>query len=107
MKTSLIQYLLAEKGTTQDRIADAIGVAKSTVSDVIRHRTKSEKIERAIAVVLELPVQDVFPSRYDARGALLPRTRRVLNRHYNPAAALAALQSELSRASNKSAAQAA
>lgn len=106
MKTNLIAYLIKEKGTTLQRIADSIGVGKSAVSDVIRGQSKSEKIERVIASVLELPVQDVFPSRYDAAGRLLPRKRRVLNRHYNPASVLAALQSELSRV-NKSAAKAA
>jgi lambda repressor-like predicted transcriptional regulator len=97
VKTSLINYLLTDKGTTHERISNAIGVSRNAVSMVIRGETKSEKIERAIALVLELPVQDVFPSRYDARGLLLPRTRRQLNRHYSPQASLAALQSELAR----------
>ncbi len=97
VKTSLIQYLLEDKGTTHERIANAIGVTRNAVSMVIRGETKSEKIERAVAKAICLPVQDVFPSRYNAVGEMLPRTRRQLNQHYSPSASLAALQAELSK----------
>jgi lambda repressor-like predicted transcriptional regulator len=97
VKTSLIQYLLDEKGATHESIAVAVGVSRTAVSSVIRSQCKSERIEREIARVLELPVQDVFPNRYDAVGALLPRRRKRRLGGYNPHTALRELQAAISQ----------
>ncbi len=88
VKTSLIQFLLKDRELTHEQIANEQGVSRSSVSEVIRGQCKSEKIERAVARAICLPVQDVFPNRYDAAGELLPRRRRKLNRDFDSAKAL-------------------
>ncbi len=55
-----IKAELRKKGLTLAFIARELGVAPTTVSQVIRGRSTSVRIERAISQRLELPVEAVF-----------------------------------------------
>lgn len=76
MKALLIQFQLKANGGCQADIAAACHVSPATVSQVVSRTGKSEKVERAIAAALNLPVEDVFPDRYTAGGILKRAARK-------------------------------
>lgn len=90
MKPHIIQCLLKERGLDQSDVAKILNVSGASVSGVILGKAASEKIERAISKALQLPVQSVFPRRYDAEGRS-QRPRRRLSATYNPSNSVAAL----------------
>lgn len=51
------------KGWTLVRLAEDLDLCKQTVSGVL-HGKRSQKVEQAIARILEQPVEVVFPERY-------------------------------------------
>ena len=83
MKKSLIKFLLGEAEITQDEIAVHLEVSSSTVSQVICGQCKSQRIERAVAKAIGVPVQDVFPSRYNEHGEIVPYRRRKMKTNYD------------------------
>ena len=64
MTPNRIQYELRERGITQKRIAEEIGVSETSVSDVILRQRISDKVMRAVADRIGKPVQLVFPEYY-------------------------------------------
>lgn len=63
MKPNEIKAALVLAGVRQVAIARATQLSGAYVSDVIAGNRRSEKIERAIAKAIGLPVRDVFPPR--------------------------------------------
>ncbi len=59
-----IKYLLELQGLNLLEVGDQIGVGGSAVSSVSLGRSRSEKIERHLARILGLSVEDLFPERY-------------------------------------------
>ncbi len=58
------QFALKRQGTNQRKIADKLGVADVSVSDVITGKRVSDRIMRAIAAELGEDVRLVFPEYY-------------------------------------------
>jgi lambda repressor-like predicted transcriptional regulator len=55
------------KGMTQARLADQLGVARATVSMVISGASHSARIQQAVADVLELSQNEIWPERVRIR----------------------------------------
>jgi hypothetical protein len=53
----------------QSAIARSVGLSQAYVSDVIAGNRRSEKIERAVAAAIGLPVDEVFEPRESAAAA--------------------------------------
>lgn len=68
-----VGYHLKKRGSSLGRIAASLGVARQSVYSALM--TPSERIEQAIADALEMPVQALFPERFDRSGVRIPRTR--------------------------------
>ncbi|MFL7904717.1 helix-turn-helix domain-containing protein [Azospirillum argentinense] len=62
-----IVFRLRVAGSSLTAIAAELEVTKAAVSDAIVSGS-SERLERAVAEKLHLPVQNLFPERYDAAG---------------------------------------
>ena len=60
-RAAKIQYLLKVKGTKQQDIANSLGVDKSTVSQVINGKRRSERIARALAKATGIRYEALFP----------------------------------------------
>lgn len=79
MNAQEIYRELKNKGTSARMIAEALGVTNQSVSDVIRRGRGSKRIAKSIALVLEKPLEQVFPhympkqSREDKVSALRER----------------------------------
>lgn len=65
MTPNRIQYELKERGVTQRAIALKLGVSEMTVSDVVRKKSISDHVMRAIADAIGRPVQAIFPEYYN------------------------------------------
>lgn len=61
MEASEIYAELREKGVSARMIAEVLGVANQSVSDVIRNGRGSRRIAEAVSTVLEKPLEQVFP----------------------------------------------
>jgi lambda repressor-like predicted transcriptional regulator len=64
---------LKVSGQSLAGIAASLGVCRQAVSSALL--TPSERIEQAIADALKIPVQTLFPERFDRSGVRIPRTR--------------------------------
>ena len=53
--------IMAQKKITLTSIANALGVAVPTVSDVLHGKTTSRRIAQAIADAIGKPLEEVFP----------------------------------------------
>lgn len=58
-----IRYGLARAGRSQRAIAETLGVGESLVSQVIAGRRHNADVQRAIAEVVGLPPEELFPPR--------------------------------------------
>lgn len=54
---------LIRNSKRQSDIARALGVSSTAVSDVVSGRSRSARIEQAVAEAIGRPVEDVFPQR--------------------------------------------
>lgn len=63
-----IKYLLELRGLTLADVSKQIGVGASAVSSVSLGKSRSEKIEKHLATVLDQRVEDLFPERYPQPG---------------------------------------
>ena len=61
---------LARRGVRQSDIARALDVSDTAVSDVVIGRSRSARIEQAIAAALGRAVEEVFPPRGAASSAV-------------------------------------
>ncbi|WP_199525394.1 helix-turn-helix domain-containing protein [Pseudoalteromonas sp. bablab_jr011] len=61
MKPDEIKQALDEKGYSLSILAAALGLNLSHVSSVLYQHTTSYKVASAIAKIIELPVEQVFP----------------------------------------------
>ncbi|MEW5833634.1 MAG: helix-turn-helix domain-containing protein [Pseudomonadota bacterium] len=85
MHPELIKAHLRMKCITQADVAKACLVAPTTVGAVIAGRSRSEKIEKFLAQLLDIPLAELFPqwhgidagtSKSDAIAAALNAIRR-------------------------------
>lgn len=67
MHAEEIKAALRMKGVTQARLVDRLGVARATVSMVISGASRSGRIQQAVADVLELPQNEIWPDRVRVR----------------------------------------
>lgn len=73
-----IQAAIAKKGASMSDIARAHNLDRTTIYKALQ--TPCYAGEQAIAAFLDLPAQEIWPSRYDAEGLPKhPRIRRQLN----------------------------
>lgn len=87
-----IVFRLRVAGSSLAAIAAEMGVTKAAVSDAIVSGS-SERLERAVAEKLHLPVQKLFSERYDATGCRLrPKRKRTTPRTPRNAKGLEAAQ---------------
>lgn len=63
MHPELIKANLRIKGSSLAAIARELGVTTVTVSKTVMG-ARSKRIERRVAEILDLPLREVFPSRY-------------------------------------------
>ncbi|WP_194912783.1 helix-turn-helix domain-containing protein [Azospirillum sp. INR13] len=70
-----IVFRLRVVGSSVAALAAELGVTKAAVSDAIVNGS-SERLERAVAEKLHLPVQKLFAERYDAAGCRLRAKRK-------------------------------
>jgi lambda repressor-like predicted transcriptional regulator len=64
MTPSEIKVALERRKTSLANLSRELGVANSSVTNVVYQRMHSARIESAIAEVLEIPLHEVFPERY-------------------------------------------
>lgn len=74
-----IVFRLRVVGSSLAAIAAELGVTKAAVSDAIVNGS-SERLERAVAEKLHLPVQKLFSERYDVAGCRLRPKKRTTPR---------------------------
>ncbi len=70
-----IVFQLRVAGSSLTALAAEQDVSVAAVSDAITHGS-SERLERAVAESLHLPVQALFSERYDASGCRLRSQRK-------------------------------
>lgn len=70
-----IVFRLRVANSSLSAIAGELAVSVQAVSDAISQGS-SERIERAVAKKLSLPVHTLFPERYDAEGRRIRRGKR-------------------------------
>ena len=58
-----IKALLAERGLTQQKLGDRIGITQQAVSKIIHGATTSSTARYSVANALGLPVDALWPSR--------------------------------------------
>ena len=63
MHAEQIKASIRMAGTTPAILADELGVARATVSQVIHGRSRSARIEKAIAKVVGRPPALIWPDR--------------------------------------------
>jgi len=56
---------MVRKGVRQSAIARRLNVSSTSVSDVVSGRSRSARIEQAIAEALGLPREELFPPRLE------------------------------------------
>ncbi len=66
---SRLRVLRAERGWTQERLSDAIGVSRQAINalETERHDPSLDLAFR-IAAAFEVPVEQVFPNPHDQRN---------------------------------------
>jgi len=60
-----IKAALEKAGSSQTKIAQTLGVSKTTVGHVIYGRSSSRRIAAEISRVTDLPLSKLWPGRYD------------------------------------------
>lgn len=74
MHPEQIKAEIRMKGTNPAAIADALGLSRMTVSNVIHGRITSRRVAEAISSVIKKPVEGLWPGRYD------PKRRSMMKR---------------------------
>lgn len=64
MEPTEIKILLLRKQITQAEIARRLDIKPSTVCNVIKGTATSARVKRAIAKVLELKIEDLWPKNH-------------------------------------------
>lgn len=59
-----IKYLLELRGLTLADVSKQLGVGPSAVSSVSLGKSRSSKIEKYLATILDQQVEELFPERY-------------------------------------------
>ncbi|UZD90324.1 hypothetical protein [Cognatishimia activa] len=62
-----IRYLLEMSGENFSSAAAQIGVSATLVGSVAAGRTRSRRVEASLAKMLEVPLEELFPSLYPAK----------------------------------------
>lgn len=60
-----IIYRLRRLGKTQAALAGELAVSHSTINNVIHNRTTCHGVATHIAVLLSIPVEELWPGRYE------------------------------------------
>ena len=68
-----IKICFIKKGKTQSSIAYELGVSHTSVSNVVKGKAKSDRIQQKIAEFLGIPKEKIWPSIYLRPGG--PRKR--------------------------------
>ncbi len=68
-----VVFQLKLRGQSLASVAASLGVCRQAVSGALM--TPSERIEQALADALSLPIETLFPERFDGKGFRIPRTR--------------------------------
>lgn len=63
MNGYIIRKHLSDKMVKVGDIATGVGVTQSAVSQVIHGKSRSKKIEKAVADAIDRPVAEVFPDK--------------------------------------------
>lgn len=63
----IIRMFLLNKGITETRLGEQLGISRQAITNVIYGRTKSARVRKAIAAIMLLPVEVIWP---DAKVAL-------------------------------------
>jgi len=74
-----ISFRLKVQGWTQAALAKKLGVSAGLVNNVVHNRVTSHEIAKHIAMLLEEPMDALWPGRYQYK----PRTRHKLERKEN------------------------
>ncbi len=77
-----IQSIIKEKGFTQNQVAEALGVSKSSLSQSVHNDNTSVKMMKRIAEVIGCKVGDFFRDELDASpadGFVCPHCGKPLN----------------------------
>ena len=69
-----VVYQLTLRGQSLASVGVPLGVSRQAVSGALM--APSADIEQALADALDLPIETLFPERFDAKGVRIPRTRR-------------------------------
>lgn len=67
-----ISYRLRVLGWTQAALARELGVSAGMVNNVVHNRVTCHRVAEHIATLLQEPMQDLWPGRYEYK----PRVRR-------------------------------
>jgi len=63
-----INAALIKRGLTQRAIAKRLGIAPPSVSNVINNRAISHRVAKAISEAVGIPVDTLWPGRYQPHG---------------------------------------
>jgi lambda repressor-like predicted transcriptional regulator len=78
MNYETIKTELRKKGFSMSMIAEALGCSPVNVHQVCKGQNNSYRVAKAVAAVLELKVNDVFPTNYlDIQDFPTSREQRV------------------------------
>ena len=69
----LIRAALCVRGCSFAKLAAELNMSSSTISNVSAGRTRSEKVERAIAAKLNWHPGEIWPEHYPRSAALMER----------------------------------
>lgn len=72
MNETSIKALIHARGATLTLIAEKAGVSLSTVSLVVKGKTKSRRIANAIALIVQKPVDQLWPGKYPEKYSRKP-----------------------------------
>ncbi|MDP1682850.1 MAG: helix-turn-helix domain-containing protein [Burkholderiales bacterium] len=70
-----IIYHLRRLGKTQAALADELAVSHSTINNVIHNRTTCHGVATHIATLLSIPVEELWPGRYEFKPRSQVRRR--------------------------------
>lgn len=70
-----IKYALAKKGYTLTGVAHELGLAgPQSVQQVLTRKYRSARVERRVAEITGLPLEQLFPDRYPSDRQQTPTT---------------------------------
>lgn len=74
-----LKYVLAKKGYSLTRIAEELGLCgPQGIHQVLIRRYVSARVEQRIAEITGLPLEKLFPDRYQRGGRRLGRLERAV-----------------------------